>query len=467
MKPLSPIDANFLIAERRTMPMHVGGLLLFSYPKDADESWLHTTISDAKESRDVQAPFNQKLAFPRSRLGYPHWTTDHGFDLDYHVRHSALPKPGRYRELFALLSRLHSTRLHRDRPLWECHIIEGIENNHFAMYSKQHHSMMDGVGGMRMLLHSMSSDPDERGMRPAWALKPPKPSAGDARRKVEQSLWATMSGATRGAARFFQMARETDDHGLMGPFQSPETILNQKISGSRRFVAQSYSLPRIKAIGKALGATVNDVVLAMTAGALRHYLRELNAMPARSLTAMTPVSFRAADGGAQGNSFSAAIASLATDIDDPLERLRIIRHSMGLGKEMLGSLKKVEIPLYTTLISLPTAIPALLRFAGHGKPPFNVTVSNVPGPKEQVYWNGARLEGMYPLSILADGLALNITLTSCADSLDFGILACRRTVPGAQRLIDHLETALVELEKAYAESDRQVTSGNGAGKLRV
>ena len=233
---------------------------------------------------------------------------------------------------------------------------------------------------------------------------------------------------------------------MIAPFQTPLTMLNGRVSGSRRFVAQSWPLSRIKQVGKALNATVNDVVLTMSGGALRRYLMDQDALPEEPLTAMTPVSFRPADAEIEGNSFSVVFASLATEIDNEPERLRAVQHSMGEAKRLLGGMNTAEIPIFTSVVALPVLVPHLLRVSGRTRPTFNVTVSNVPGPREQLYWNGAPLQGMYPLSIVSHGQALNITVTSVADSLDFGIVCCRRSVPSAQRLIDHLDEALVELE---------------------
>jgi diacylglycerol O-acyltransferase len=446
MKPLGTVDASFLLIENRTMPMHTGGLLLFSYPEGVHEEWLHETMTGNDDPEAVQYPFNQKLAYPLRRLGLPHWVTDHELDTQYHVRHSALPKPGRYREMFSLVSRLHSTRLHRDRPLWEAHVIEGVEDNRFALYVKTHHSMIDGVGAMRMLRDCLSNDPNERDMPALWNI--PRPPRQSVEAPDSPSALAAMSGALGGVLKFASAVRDRSEHGIMAPFQTPLTMLNRRVTGSRRFVAQSWSLRRIKKVAKALDATVNDIVLAMSGGALRRYLIDQGALPDQPLTAMTPVSFRAADAEVEGNSFSVMFATLATEIGDPLQRLRAIQNSMGEAKRVFRSMNSAAIPIFTSIIALPIVLPHLLRLSGRTRPTFNVTVSNVPGPREKLYWNGAPLEGMYPLSIVTQGQALNITVTSVADSLDFGIIACRRSVPSAQRLIDHLDEALIELERS-------------------
>ena len=445
MKPLGTVDSSFLLAENREMPMHTGGLMLFSYPEGVHEDWLHETMSGNDDPDAVQPPFNQKLAWPLRRLGLPHWVTDHDLDTHYHVRHSALPKPGRYREMFSLVSRLHSTRLHRDRPLWEAHIIEGVEEDRFALYVKTHHSMIDGVGAMRLLRTCLSSDPNERDMPAPWNM--PRPRRQNVESPDARGAVAATAGAMEGVLKFASAVRHRDKHGMIAPFQTPLTILNGRVTGSRRLVAQSWSLSRVKNVAKALNATVNDIFLAMSGGALRRYLIDQDALPEEPLTAMTPVSFRPADADIEGNSFSVVFATLATEIADPLDRLRAIQKSMGEAKRLLKGMNSADIPIFTSIVALPVLVPHLLRLSGRTRPTFNVTVSNVPGPRERLYWNGAPLEGMYPLSIVTHGQALNITVTSVGDSLDVGIVACRRSVPSAQRLIDHLEEALVELER--------------------
>ena len=444
MKPLGTVDTSFLLAEDRQMPMHTAGLMLFKYPEGVNEEWLHETLSANDDPGAVQYPFSQKLIWPLRRLGLPHWVTDGRLDLHYHVRHSALPKPGRYREMFRLVSRLHATRLHRDRPLWEAHIIEGVEDDRFALYVKTHHSMIDGVGSMRMLRACLSPDPEARNMPAPWNVE--RARQAPKAKPDPKALVTAAAGAMGGVAKFAAAVRHRDKHGMIAPFQTPMTILNGRVTGSRRFVAQSWPLARIKKVAKALDATVNDVVLTMSGGALRRYLLDLNALPDEPLTAMTPVSFRPADADIEGNSFSVVFASLATEIPDEHDRLRAVQRSMGEAKRLLGGMSSSEIPIFTSVVALPVLIPHLLRVSGRTRPTFNVTVSNVPGPRETLYWNGAELLGMYPLSIVTHGQALNITVTSMNESLDFGIVACRSSVPRAQRLIGDLQAALQALE---------------------
>lgn len=453
MRALSAQDAGFLYLERSHQPMHVGGLHLYSLPEDAGDTHVAELLQSWRDG-GFAPPFNQKLVWPLRRLGQPAWVLDPEVDAEYHIRHSALPAPGRYREMFALVSRLHGTLLHRDRPLWEAHVIEGIESKQFALYTKMHHAMIDGMGGMRLLQKSLSTDPSERDMPAPWARgrerrrRAEAPSRGALRGMAEQmqDTLGAVPGALKGLYAYADAMRRHSDDGLKGPMQVPLTALNGRIGAARRFVAQSWKIDRIKAVGHALDATLNDVVLAMSAGALRTWLIEHAELPAAPLSAMAPVALTPKDADAYGNAVSAIFCSLATHIAEPGARLRAIQHSMNQGKSLLQSMTRNEIMLLTSLGALPAALPLVLGL-GHKMPPFNVIISNVPGPKERLFWNGARLDGMYPVSIPVNGVALNITVTSYVDSLDFGLIACRRSMPSAQRLIDYLEQALVELEQ--------------------
>jgi diacylglycerol O-acyltransferase len=225
----------------------------------------------------------------------------------------------------------------------------------------------------------------------------------------------------------------------------PRTHFNTTVSGARRFVAQSWPFERVRAVAKALDGTLNDAVLAMCAGALRRHLLAEGDLPAESLKAMAPISLRAEGDVDSSNAIGFITADLATHIEDPAERFHAIQHSMRAGKQQLAGMSRREVELYTILTQGPMALATVLGL-GSRFPAFSTVISNVPGPRQRMYWNGARLEGIYPASIPFHGFAVNITLVSYAQSLDFGIVACRRSVPHVQRLIDYIEEALVELE---------------------
>ncbi len=232
------------------------------------------------------------------------------------------------------------------------------------------------------------------------------------------------------------------------PFAAPRTMLNVRIGGARRCAAQSYSLDRVKSIKSAAGVTVNDVVLAMCAGALRRYLSDQHGLPDMPLVAMVPVSLRK-DGDAEdgGNMVGAILCNLATDVDDPATRLETISDSMRGNKKVFSELPRLHALALSALLMAPVGLAAVPGFVSSVPPPFNIVISNVPGPTKPMYWRGARLDGNYPLSIPLDGLALNITVVNNAANLDFGLVGCRRSVPHLQRLLDHLETSLSELER--------------------
>ncbi|MEN8721159.1 MAG: wax ester/triacylglycerol synthase family O-acyltransferase, partial [Oceanococcaceae bacterium] len=373
MKTLSAQDASFLYLERSHQPMHVGGLHLYSLPEGAPKDYVSDLVRAWREG-PFASPFNQKLVWPLRRLGQPSWVDDADIDAEYHLRHSALPAPGRYREMFALISRLHGTLLHRDRPLWEAHLIEGVESKQFAMYTKMHHAMIDGMGGMRLLQKSLSVDPEQRDMPAPWSIgrgpRTPRTDAAPSRGALlalaeqMQDTVGAVPGALRGLMKYADAMRRPEESGLVTPFSVPRTALNTRIGAARRFVAQSWKIGRIKAVGKALDATLNDIVLAMSAGALRLWLKNHAELPDEPLSCMAPVALTPKDAEDYGNAVTAILCSLATHIDDPVERLRAIQHSMNQGKALLQSMNRAEITMLTMLGSVPAALPLILGL-GH------------------------------------------------------------------------------------------------------
>jgi len=452
MTPLSPMDQMFLWIEKRQQPMHVAGLQLFTFPDDAGPRYVSELAEQMREFKHAEAPFNRRLV---TRLGQAFWQEDEQFDLDHHFRHFALPKPGRIRELLALVSAEHSNLLDRERPLWEVYLIEGIQGRRFALYSKLHHAMADGVAATRMGMRALSNSPDTRNQPPVWAIPPRKRAAG-LPNPVELATGMARFTADLGkqAATLPNVLREIRkvsskakrDPNFVSIFQAPHCLLNEKITGSRRFAAQSFSFDRFKAVAKVFDCTSNDVVLAVCASALREYLISQHALPDKPLVAMVPMSLRKDDSDS-GNQIAVILANLATHIADPANRLGQIKASVLESKTRFGQMMPEEILNYTAITLAPTGISLLTGLAPKLQA-FNVIISNVPGPKEPLYWNGARLQGMYPVSIPLDRIALNITLTSYCDHLEFGLIACRRTLPHVQRMLDYLENGLHDLEIA-------------------
>jgi diacylglycerol O-acyltransferase / wax synthase len=453
--PMPPTDSLFLLGESREHPMHVGSLQLFVPPDGATALDVRSMFEDAIAQDQVAPLFQKRAKRSITSLGQWGWEVDRRFDLEHHVRRNALPQPGRILELLALGSRLHSTLLDRHRPLWEMHLIEGLQDGRYAVYFKVHHALVDGVSALRLLARMMSPDPDERGMPAPWAPRDSAPRPGrrggspiDAARDALGMLGETVG---LGPALARTVSRAIKEQSGTLSLSAPKSMFNVPITGARRFAAQSWSMERLRAISKASDTTLNDVVLAMCSGALRSYLQSMQALPDAPLIAMVPVSLHgdetnSADGG--GNAVGTVMCNLATHCADPAARLATVHHSMAEGKEALRSMTPLQIMAMSAIGVSPLAIWPLLRLTGSVRPPFNLVISNVPGPRQPLYWNGARLDGLYPLSIPLDGQALNITCTSYSDEIAFGLTGCRRTVPHLQRLLGYLDRELSALERA-------------------
>ena len=287
MRPLHPIDFIFLNLEKRQQPMHVGGLFLFQIPEHAPSTFIQDLVADIRNSKSIPVPPFNNL------LNGLFWDEDEEFDIDHHFRHIALPHPGRIRELLVYISQEHSALIDRAKPLWTCHIIEGIEGNRFAMYFKIHHAMIDGVAGMRLVEKSFSKDPNSKLIVPPWCVEGKR-----AKRLKEtkfgkiKNIFATIKGQADAVPKvtqelfqtvFKEMGKNPD---YVSSFQAPSSLFNQRVSSSRRFAAQSFELDRFRDISKALGVTINDVVLAVCSGALRDYLITQDALPKKPLIAM-------------------------------------------------------------------------------------------------------------------------------------------------------------------------------------
>jgi WS/DGAT/MGAT family acyltransferase len=462
MKRLGPLDASWLAVESEDTPMHVGNLLIFSLPEGAPDTFLQDVLARMKDSGEVEAPWCYRLAWPGflGRLLAPYWKEDKEIDLDYHVRHSGLPYPGSERELGVLVSRLHSHPLDFSRPLWECHIIEGLENNRFALYTKMHHSMIDGISGVRLMQRVLSTTPSDINMLPPWCVRPEKSrrregSGSGMSGLLSQALDAIKQQADvtptlwNAAKRLAHSSLHPGD-GPAAPFSGPVSIINHRVTGQRRFATQHYQIERLRELAHISGGSLNDIVLYVCGTALRRFLLEQRELPDAPLTAGIPVNIRPADDQGTGTQISFMIASLGTSEADPKSRLLQIMDSTRRAKEHLQQLPKAALTQYTMLLMSPYILQLLSGMGGRMRPVFNVTISNVPGPKETLYYEGAKLEAMYPVSLIAHGGALNITCLSYAGSLNFGYTGCRDTLPSMQRLAVYTGEALEELEDLMA-----------------
>ncbi|MFN2328358.1 MAG: wax ester/triacylglycerol synthase family O-acyltransferase [Chromatocurvus sp.] len=452
-------DASWLLMESRERPMHVASLLIFSQPPDADEGYLARLVASLRSATQFADPFNRKLANPALRGIAPMWTRDYDLDPEFHVRHQALPRPGGERELGVFISRLHSNPMDFGRPLWEYHIIEGLERDRFAVYFKMHHSLVDGMAGIQMLQRSMSPDPadvDTPALWSAHAVAEAAKSASLTPRGMVSLIPAAIRSVAMVGRQLVAMARaagDADDPAML-PFQTPVSILNHRIHGQRRFATQVFELDRIKALSKAAGGTINDVVLALCSGGLRQFLKELGALPGRPLTAGIPVSLRTADDQGAGSAVSFIIANLATNIADPGQRLAAIIASTRRAKAIMQDLPRDVVEMFSFALMTPYTLQMIAGLEGRTRPVFNVTISNVPGPREPLYLRGSRLEAMFPVSAVTHGQALNITCYSYAGTLSFGFAGCRDTLPHMQRLAVHTGEALAELEAVFSAESR-------------
>lgn len=462
---LNPLDAGFLYTESDAAPNHVGGLLQFRLPDGAPRDFLRRMMVDFRRHRAFSAPWNRRLKYAFKKNPAPVWIEDDDIDLEYHVRHTALPWPGGERELGELIGRLHSQPIDLSRPPWECTIIEGLEGNRFALFIKIHHALIDGVSGMRMLQRSMATD-RVRSLRmpPFWAAKPPnakRPERAVAEAPTFANALAAAVQALRGQARtapqllaaFAKMLARVGApaaDGMVVPFTSPRSALNGRVRAKRRFATQHFPIERLRVLAKAADGTLNDVVLAMCSGALRRFLHERDSLPEQALSAAIPVSVRPTDDQGSGNAITFIIATLGTDIADAAQRFAAIRASVQHAKTHVQSLPKQAMEQYTLLLMAPTIVTLMTGIAGRIRPMYNVMVSNVPGPDKPLYFRGAEMVGCYPASVVTHGQALNITCQSYAGEMDFGITGCHATLPSMQRLAVYMADALGELEAVFA-----------------
>jgi WS/DGAT/MGAT family acyltransferase len=457
-RPLGPLDRVFLAGETRESMMHVGVLMPFSPPAEGPRDFHRALLEELRRDHKIAPPWNLKLRHPEI-LSNPlqAWVEDKHFDLDYHVRRSALPSPGDERELGILVSRLHSHPIDFHRPPWEVHFIEGLEGDRFAIYFKVHHALVDGFTGMRILVRSLSTDPGDRATPMFFSQQAPARAPRDGDDAHAPSLASLLHaareqmGASKDVGRALVRlvsASRAHDKALVAPLQAPRSVLNQRVTRNRRFATQRFEVERVRRVAKRAGGTVNDVILAICGASLRRFLLEQDALPPRTLTAMLPVNVRAKDDPGGGNAVGAILASLATDEADPAARLRAVVASTRRAKEQLQGMSTIARMQYGSLLVAPVMMALVPGLAGRVRPAFNVIVSNVPGPDHPLFFRGWRLEAAYPLSIPFHGNALNVTVSSYAGTLGFGFTGCRDALPHLQRLAVYGGEALAELESA-------------------
>jgi len=476
MNHLSGMDASFLHLESPEMPMHVGSLQILDLPEGYAGDYYEDVKSYMASRIHLASVFQRKLALMPFDLANPVWIHDDDIDLDYHVRHLVLPKPGSLAQLETLAARLHSMVLDRSRPLWEFYVIEGLADGRIGFYGKVHHAAVDGQAGVAMGTSLFDLTPEPRPVK-----KPREARANTYQLGVAELLTAALQNQAQQVVQSVRLlpkvaeaalnaAREAlaERSGESGdararrkaeappsPFKlAPATPFNHTITNQRSFAAVSLPLGEVKSIGKSLGASINDVVLWLCSTALRSYLKESRELPAQSLVAGVPISLRQEGDTTANNQVAGTLIDLGTELADPAERMRTIQRGTAAMKKQMGTFRGV-IPTDFPSLGSPWLLSGLASLYGRSRIAdwlrfANVTISNVPGSRVEVYMCGARMLEYYPLSIVVHGVALNITVQSHVDQLCFGLIACRRAVPDVGELGNDLRRAMATLRQLAA-----------------
>jgi WS/DGAT/MGAT family acyltransferase len=474
MQRLTGLDDTFLWMETSTSYMHVASLIV------ADGSSVPGGLTFERvrrlyESRLDQAPpFRRRLVEVPFGLHHPLWIEDPDFELDWHLREISLPPgKGSLHDATDLAASLVAIPLDRTRPLWELWVITGMDDDRVGLLTKVHHAAIDGASGEELMVAILDLEPDPPPRpEPEVAWTPDRvPNDTELITYAAWSLAQQPVRAARALRRTVGVALKLREQNRQphitpppAPFSAPSTSLNGPLTAARSFAASSLPLPTVKAVKNAFGCTVNDVVLTMCAGALRRYLDQMDEHPDAPLVAMVPVSVRSDDQkGTHGNRVSMMLTSLATDLDDPVERLRVVHESTVTAKEQQNAIGADTLQEWTEF-----AAPAIFgraarlysntKAAERHRPIFNVTISNVPGPPFPLYVAGAQVLDTYPMGPIFDGGGLNITLMSYLDRVDFGLVACPDVVPDVWMIADGLRDALDELAAAAEARDATTVS---------
>ncbi len=471
MKQLTGLDASFLYMETPTTFGHVNGLGIYQRPSpDFDPFDLVYKRFEGMIGR--LEPMRRRLVEVPMRLDHPYWIDDPHFDLDYHVRHIGLAPPGAADQLAEQVARIVARPMDRSHPLWECYVIEGLADGRWAMLTKTHHSTIDGASGVILLNMLTDTDPDASNtLDPVPWEGEPIPSDTEMLRltvahlatnplkslRLQLRLVRDIASAAglAGLSDLASQARHTITSIATGATSedttprvsipltpAPPVPWCRSITPHRRFAMRSTSLDNIKALKDATGCTVNDIVMAICAGALREYLIKHDALPDKPLRAMVPVSIRTGDEeDPWTNRVSSIIAELPTNCADPLERVKRCHEAMNAAKRQMDLVPATALTDITQFTSPVVATSAMrlisrLKLADHVNLPANVTISNVPGPRQPLYFAGARMDNYIPVSTIADGMGLNITVHSYMNQLDFGLIADRELVPDLWDMVD-------------------------------
>lgn len=454
-KKIPPLDLLFFVLETPGSPKHVGAVQIFQKPANAPATYMRDLVKSFKEAQVVE-PFNCRPRFPRA--GFPEWQVDENLDIDYHVRHSALPAPGTDEQLFEVLQRLHGGMLNRDRPCWISQIIEGLEGDRFAIYSKIHHAYIDGMSGVKRMYGTLSTSPNETHIIPTWSYVAEKNTARatDKRKaqgvgKIGKALLAQAVAGREISSAVTKMGLEflnLGEGGAQKLFHAPRTRMNDRVEFDTRALATcSLPLDRTRQIGEKTGAKVNDIVLAVIDAALHDYLESKGENTRQPLVALCPMSLREEGDSSATTQATALHISLGESGSGLRERLQQVVDSSQATKAEARGMSREALIDFAMLMS---GALELLDRTGLGKrlsASYNVLVSNVPGPREdELYLRGSRQLCSYPISAFLPGSNLNITVLSHGNRLDFGLLADKHALPDVEAVARGMERNFAELE---------------------
>jgi WS/DGAT/MGAT family acyltransferase len=486
MRQLSGTDTSFLNMETATQFGHVSSII-FLEPDGTDGSTVYGDFKRTVEERIHLLPvYRRRLVTDPLNLDNPYWVDDADLDLEFHIRELALPRPGDARQFGEQVARLMGRPLDRSRPLWEWYVISGLEDGSVALFSKIHHATIDGASGIELIHVLLDTDPAGREVelpaepwqperppssaellaRAAWglALRPQKVARAQAR-LLRAGPRAVGNPAVRSlVSSWFDLSADRQARRRTPGLSAPPTPFNKSITAHRRFAYRTLRLSDAQTVKRAFGVTVNDVVMALCASALRSYLAAHDALPSEPLSAIVPISVRTGD---ETDSFSTKVTGttcpLHTHLEDPIERLQAIHESMASAKELQRAVPAdalTDITQFTppALAAQASRVSSSIGMADRMRPLANLTISNVPGPRQPLFLSGRAMSHLYPVSMVMDGLGLNMTVQSYLDNLDFGLIACRELVPDLWDLCDLLEPAMAELLDAAAPPPRSRSS---------
>ena len=467
MKQLSGLDATFINLEMPHAPLHIGSLAIYDQSSAPGERVTFKGILSNIESRlHLAACFRQRIVQLPYGLDHPYWIEDANFDLEFHVRHIALPKPGDWRQLCIQAARLHARPLDRNKPLWEMYVIEGLDDvdglppGSFAIQTKIHHAAIDGVSGTEIAtaIHDLSPDavppPPER----EWIAESEPTLVELALRSTVNNIrqpWRFAQVLAEAAPPIVRSLLEKRGEDEEEPADVPRTRFNGKVSPHRVFEAQSFSLADVKQIRKSVdGATVNDVILSVCGGALRRYLTHHKELPKEPLSAFAPISVRTADeAGTAGNKVSGMVACLHSDEPDPVRRLEKVRNSTRESKQMteaIGARSLTDVTQFMPgmLAGVAGRLVARTGLMRRMAPMANCVVSNVPGPQVPLYFTKAEMVANFGLGLPLDGMGLFHAVLSYNGAVTVSVVGCREQLPDPSFYAECLDLAFSELREA-------------------